>query len=289
MTRRYNNTQNLHDACPLAQIKRETLALKIELSNIEKICLSASIIGFVGIAIGSNTPTKLDSHQSALFKEGVHYTVVDVPEDSKHQLRQPGYDVEGTFEIFSYTCAHCFAFEDVAKSYENATGDKIAKLQLGFLKFPIAETHYYLEKSLSGKNLERAKTEFYEVMSNPEISSPRKSEFMSNFATGQAISAEEIAHLEESAKKFSQATRALAIDLNLSSTPTLYLLGKYQVNMGQVGSLKNLIALSEHLKELEGQPDSNAKPHDKVTIPDGSVGESDDQSASAIKSPDSQS
>lgn len=244
----------------------------MKLKKIETVGLAASLIAAVILAnyapkrsFGDNTK------QNYTFEEGIHYKTIDVSDSAKKKLGSLGYNVDSSFEIFSYTCAHCFSFESVAKAYEEATGDEIAKLQLGFESFPIAETHYYLEKSLSGDNLQRAKTELYTVMTNPEIASPRKSEILSTFATGQAISNEEIAHLSTSAKEFAMASRQLAIDLNLSSTPTLYLHGKYQVDMNAVGSIEALVALSNQLSQEKGSSDESA-PQD---VSSGSIGEAE--------------
>ncbi len=184
------------------------------------------------------------------FNEGTHYTVVDVPENIRAGLKQLGYDTKGTFELFSYSCIHCYSFENFITSYELASSSNVTKIQLGFEGFPIAETHYMMDKHFNDSELKESKTAMYETMTSPDISWEKKEVFVNAFVNAKGIPASEIEAMTPAAKRFAKLSRDLMIAVDLKSTPALYLHGKYLVHMQEIGSLDNLLALDEYLSEL---------------------------------------
>lgn len=220
--------------------------------------ISGNNIPFIAIAImftllASLVLTKDESKKPTAniteFTEGVHYTQVTVPKDVSDKLGKLGYDVTGTFELFSYTCPHCYQFEDFLNAYKGSTSDHVAQIQLGMPSFPIAQAHYIANKALPIEDLKAAKTAMYEVMISPDIDWETKVEFAREFPQSRGISNATISAINGEAEEFAALSRELMIALDLQSTPSLYLHGKYLVNMREIGSLDNLIALSKQLDQ----------------------------------------
>ena len=183
------------------------------------------------------------------FKEGVHYSTVSIPEEVTSGLKKLGYDVNKTFELFSYSCPHCYTFENFLEKYEESSKETVTQLQLGFDGFPIAETDYMINKSLSGEELKKAKLSLFETMTSSEISWEKKEQFIALFPTSRGLSEDQIISMSLDASNYSKLSRALMLAVDLKSTPALYLHGKYYVNMQNIRSLENLQALSQHLSE----------------------------------------
>lgn len=216
-------------------------------NNIPLIAIAAMVILLVSLVLTKDNTLK-NSANIVEFTEGVHYSKVTVPEDVSEKLGKLGYDVTGTFELFSYTCPHCYQFEDFLKAYKTATSDPVAQIQLGMPSFPVAQAHYIASKVLPEEELKAAKTAMYEVMISPDIGWEAKVDFAREFPQTRGISGETTQEIGVEAEEFASLSRELMIALDLQSTPSLYLHGQYLVNMREIGSLDNLIALSAQLR-----------------------------------------
>lgn len=188
--------------------------------------------------------------QATQFEEGKHYSVIDVAK-AKPILDELGVKADESFEIFSYSCPHCLMLEPVVMRLELETGAKVKKFQLGFENFPLAETDYYLKNALKGENLELARGELYKMVQTDGMTFEKINEALEVFPIGQAISEEELADMKPRAEEYAKLTRQLAVALDIQGTPTLFMNGKYQVNMQNVGSVDDLIALQMHLSTLD--------------------------------------
>ena len=195
-----------------------------------------------------------DSVQSiSEFKESVHYKVVDA-KSIRETLSKLEIGQNESFEIFSYSCPACMMFEPILDNLSLETGANIHKVQLGFNNFPIAEVDYIIAKSLEGDNLKKARSDLYALMTNSGMNFEKKVEALEVFPASRAITPEETKHLTSGANDYRDLTRKLAVDLDISGTPTLVLFGKYEVLRENLKTSTDLIALYKH---LEGLSDSS--------------------------------
>lgn len=224
----------------------------------------ASVLAF-GALVGTNeylssqapsvsngaAPTA-DTQTITEFKEGVHYKVVDTSSVTQ-TLNSLGIQQGESFEIFSYSCPACMMFDPILSKMSLDTGAKIHKLQLGFDNFPIAQVDYYLKKSLEGKSLNEARTALFDLMINSDLNFDKKVEALENFPASRAITGEEIAYLKKGAEEYSQLTRKLAVDMQISGTPTIIFHGKYEVLRQNLNTIKDFEELYKHLDSLSSK------------------------------------
>lgn len=185
------------------------------------------------------------------FKEGANYTVLDI--DKLTPIYEKlGMNAHSSYEVFSYTCIHCYNLEGYLPELVDGIDD-FHHIQLGFDNFPIAQTHYILEKSLSVKPklYQSARLELYKVMQFQNLTFEQKVEALKKYPHARAISEEEIEYLTPEAEKYSKASRELAIAMDLEGTPTLVIDGKYKLSTESIHSEQEFKALVNYVYKLD--------------------------------------
>lgn len=241
-------------------------------TNLKKTLVTGAIaLAVLGSAITANelfnqTPTQVSSQSNATsndkinysFEEGTNYTILDV-EKLKPLYKNLGMNENSSYEFFSYSCIHCYNLEAYIQDLIVGIND-FHHIQLGFPNFPIAQTHYILENTLSVKPelYQRARIDLYKTMLFQDLSFEQKVEFLKNYPHARAISDEEVLALSKEADDYSKASRDLAIEIDLEGTPTLVINGKYKLNSESIKSGQEFKALIDYVRKLDSteQPKS---------------------------------
>ena len=184
--------------------------------------------------------------------EGKAYNVKDM-QSSQDILSSLGVGENESFEIFSLSCVHCYNAEPVMKGIEEHSGEKIHRLQLGFDGLPLAEIYYSIEKLLPDDQLDKAKEELYMIMLSENYSSQDKVNMLNEYPSRVGITNEQMNEVWTDAQEYAKNTRALALSLDIRGTPTLYIAGENEINLGAVKNEQELYLISQGLISLKKQ------------------------------------
>ncbi|MDK9793258.1 thioredoxin domain-containing protein [Vibrio sp. D431a] len=225
--------------------------------------LKKAIIGAVAVAIAiiaiianevinRSTDNPFDKVTTITeFKEGIHYSVIDTNK-IKPYLDQLGINEGESFEIFSYTCPACFGFEPLVNAIDKKYSLNITQLQLGFEGLPLAEIDYLIKALHTGNDRKAAKIAVYNLMLDHAKTLEQKKAEVMNPINVLGVSENEITEeMKQKSKEYAEHTVALADALELQSTPSIYLGGKYLLHMAEIKSPNNLFRLIEELKSKE--------------------------------------
>lgn len=216
--------------------------------------LAASVMVLGAIAVNEFTSAGQSESQFknieviTEFKEGTHYTTIDEKAVAPY-LEPLGIAADQSFEIFSYSCPACLGFESLANAIDSKYKLDMRKIQLGFEGIQLAELDYVINTLLTGKEKSVARLATYDLMLDHAKSIEQKIAIVSNpnelIGIDSSLVTEEI---KEASTVYADHTIALADALQLQSTPSIYIKGKYLLNMAEIKSPDNLFRLMEHLK-----------------------------------------
>lgn len=174
------------------------------------------------------------------FREGVEYTVVSEVSSSKPEVT----------EFFSYVCPHCYSFEplmdNLAERLPDAEINKVPVSFLGRELGPVLQRAYgaavllKVEDKLTPVMFDRIHRQKKMPGSIEEV----KDVFVANGVDGKEFdSVINSFALNGMIAKYDRLTE----QFNVRGTPTVIVRGKYELNMGEIGSEDRFYRVVEYL------------------------------------------
>ena len=191
---------------------------------------------------------------SGPISAGNDYRVVDNP-----LPRRPGSPIK-VVEFFSYSCIHCKTFDPTFDEWaaQQAEDVEVSRLPANFSPIWALLARSYLAFE-SAEVLEQNHTRLFRAIhdQNRQFLTP---DMVADYVDGKGISKEEFLKEFNSPKVKRAAQRAEREQtrLQISSTPSLVVAGKYVV--GMQGGAKRALEIVDHLIELERSGTEPAQP-----------------------------
>ena len=224
---------------------------------------SATLLATALLALGSNS-------QAASWVPGTHYSII--PQAQRTSV--PAGKIE-VMEVFSYGCPHCNQFQPVIKKLKATLP---ANVQLVYLpaswnkseNWPLFQRAYLTAQSLG--IAEKAHDAVYEAIwttGELGVSDPKTGRIKSTLPTIEDMARFYQRVTGVKAADFVAASKSFGVDLKIrqaesqiiamqvSSTPTLVVNGKYRLNNEHLRGGEEMIELVKYLVALES---SAAKP-----------------------------
>lgn len=178
------------------------------------------------------------------FKEGVEYTVVKETATSTPEV----------IEFFSYVCPHCYSFEPLVNGLaERVPEAEIKKVPVGFLgrdMGPVLQKAYAAARLLE---VEEKMTpvifeQIHRQKNMPQSMDDVKAIFVANGVEAKTFDGVINSFaLNGMVAQYDRTTEAF----NVRGTPTIVVNGKYELNMGEIGSEERFYRIVEFLLNAE--------------------------------------
>lgn len=188
--------------------------------------------------------------QSALpsrFEEGVHYTRLPIPVETRDPLK-----IE-VVEVFSYGCIHCYRLQSAVQTWRPTLDDDV-----DFYRLPLVTSHlrplgqaYYAAETLGV--LDRVHMPIFAAIHEYRINMASPEQLRSLFAREAGVDNADFERAYESFGVASQVRQAEATGrmYRVMSTPSIVVNGRYLAHAGQTGSMQGLLLVVNHLIDIE--------------------------------------
>ncbi len=186
---------------------------------------------------------------AAEFQEGVHYTKLPVPVETRDPAK-----IE-VVEVFSYGCIHCYQLEPALAQWLQTVDDDVDFHRLPLVTqylLPFANA-FYAAETLGV--LERVHLPIFAAIHEYQIDMSRPEHVRRLFAREAEVDEEEFLRVYQSFGVRSRIRQAEAQGrmYRIRATPSIVVNGRYLTEAGQAGSTQGMLLLVNHLIDKERQ------------------------------------
>ncbi|BCE00811.1 thiol:disulfide interchange protein DsbA/DsbL [Marinicellulosiphila megalodicopiae] len=206
-----------------------------------------AIVTFMTISSCSDKSNDVAADSPLLFVEGTHWSVLNEPLEYKLKKGEIGV----IWEVFSYSCSHCNAFEPFIKQWRKSAPEEIAFEPVPVMwnaKFNTQATAFYTAQLLNVP--EQAHGKLFDAIhiTRAKIGSLEDfAQFYSNFG----ISEDRFISTSKSFAVKSMVDNAQKISTQVDATPTLIVNGKYLITTKMVPNRQTILEVAQYLVERD--------------------------------------
>jgi len=216
-----------------------------------KVLFGAVLACLVAVFTATSCSDKEESSSGGKYVEGKHWTVLKNPIEYTLEKGQDGV----IWEIFSYSCSHCNAFEPYIEKWRKNTPESV-----GFEPVPVLwnanyetqATAFYTAKVL--KVPDQAHRKLFDAIHVHRAQIGSLSDY-AEFYTQFGINKSQFMSTSRSfvVKGFVDKARKISIDGKVEGTPTLIVNGKYLIETDKVPNRETILDVARYLVERDAQ------------------------------------